>query len=51
MRGRLDTLFITKPKADMIVKRVEPFREDTPLVLFTIRQLWMDQGQAHIISI
>jgi uncharacterized protein (DUF885 family) len=27
MRGRLDELFITKPKADMIVKRVEPFRE------------------------
>lgn len=27
MRGRLDELFITKPKADMIVKAVEPFRE------------------------
>ncbi|AWV96945.1 DUF885 domain-containing protein [Arcticibacterium luteifluviistationis] len=27
MRGRLDELFITKPKAEMIVKRVEPFRE------------------------
>lgn len=27
MRARLDELFITKPKADMIVKRVEPFRE------------------------
>ena len=27
MRSRLDELFITKPKADMIVKRVEPFRE------------------------
>lgn len=27
MRRRLDELFITKPKADMIVKRVEPFRE------------------------
>ena len=27
MRGRLDELFITKPKADMIVKRVEAFRE------------------------
>ncbi len=27
MRERLDELFITKPKADMIVKRVEPFRE------------------------
>ena len=27
MKGRLDTLFLTKPKADMIVKRVEAFRE------------------------
>ena len=27
MRGRLDELFYTKPKAELIVKRVEPFRE------------------------
>ncbi len=27
MRGRLDGLFLTKPKAKLIVKRVEPFRE------------------------
>ncbi|AFU98828.1 DUF885 domain-containing protein [Simiduia agarivorans] len=27
MKGRLDELFITKPKADLIVKAVEPFRE------------------------
>lgn len=27
MRERLDELFITKPKADLVVKRVEPFRE------------------------
>ncbi len=27
MKDRLDELFITKPKADLIVKRVEPFRE------------------------
>ncbi len=27
MKNKLDDLFITKPKADMIVKRVEPFRE------------------------
>ncbi|WP_442845834.1 DUF885 domain-containing protein [Leeuwenhoekiella sp. H156] len=27
MRGRLDELFITKPEADIVVKRVEPFRE------------------------
>ncbi len=27
MREQLDTLFIRKPKADIIVKRVEPFRE------------------------
>ena len=27
MKSRLDELFITKPKADMIVKAVEPFRE------------------------
>lgn len=27
MKGRLDTLFITKPKAEIFVKRVEAFRE------------------------
>lgn len=27
MKSRLDDLFITKPKADLIVKQVEPFRE------------------------
>jgi uncharacterized protein (DUF885 family) len=27
MKGRLDEIFITKPKADLIVKAVEPFRE------------------------
>ncbi|MEL7298434.1 MAG: DUF885 domain-containing protein [Pseudomonadota bacterium] len=27
MREQLDTLFLRKPKADLIVKRVEPFRE------------------------
>lgn len=34
MRAQLDTLFITKPKANMIVKRVEPFREDTAFGAF-----------------
>ena len=34
MKERLDTLFITKPNADMIVKRVEPFREDTAFGAF-----------------
>ena len=34
MKGRLDSLFIRKPKADMIVKRVEPFREDTAFGAF-----------------
>lgn len=34
MKGRMDSLFITKPKADMIVKRVEPFREDTAFGAF-----------------
>lgn len=29
MKSRLDELFITKPKADMIVKRVEAFREQS----------------------
>lgn len=29
MKERLDDLFITKPKADLTVKRVEPFREDS----------------------
>jgi uncharacterized protein (DUF885 family) len=27
MKGRLDELFLTKPEADLVVKRVEPFRE------------------------
>ncbi|PHR97189.1 MAG: DUF885 domain-containing protein [Leeuwenhoekiella sp.] len=27
MRGRLEELFITKPEAEIVVKRVEPFRE------------------------
>ncbi|MCF6274383.1 MAG: DUF885 domain-containing protein [Robiginitomaculum sp.] len=27
MKAKLDDLFVTKPKADMVVKRVEPFRE------------------------
>jgi uncharacterized protein (DUF885 family) len=34
MRGQLDGLFLTKPKADMIVKRVEPFREATAFGAF-----------------
>jgi len=34
MRMRLDSLFITKPKANMVVKRVEPFREDTAFGAF-----------------
>lgn len=34
MRGQLDDLFLTKPKADMIVKRVEPFREATAFGAF-----------------
>jgi len=34
MKGRLDNLFITKPKADIIVKRVEPFREATAFGAF-----------------
>jgi len=34
LKGRLDSLFITKPKADIIVKRVEPFREATAFGAF-----------------
>ncbi|HHL43295.1 MAG TPA: DUF885 domain-containing protein, partial [Hellea balneolensis] len=34
MRARLNDLFITKPKADIIVKRVEPFREATAFGAF-----------------
>ena len=34
MRGQLDTLFITKPQADVIVKQVEPFREATAFGAF-----------------
>lgn len=34
MKGRLDQLFLTKPEADLIVKRVEPFREDTAFGAF-----------------
>ncbi|WP_371185859.1 DUF885 family protein [Thalassotalea maritima] len=29
MKGRLDELFLVKPKADLIVKAVEPFREQS----------------------
>lgn len=29
MKGRLDSLFLVKPKADLIVKAVEPFREQS----------------------
>lgn len=34
MKTRLDGLFLTKPEADLIVKRVEPFREDTAFGAF-----------------
>lgn len=34
MKTRLDSLFITKPKADIVVKRVEPFREATAFGAF-----------------
>ncbi|WP_416879399.1 DUF885 domain-containing protein [Litorimonas sp.] len=34
MNTRLDGLFLTKPEADLIVKRVEPFREDTAFGAF-----------------
>ncbi|WP_371395529.1 DUF885 family protein [Fretibacter rubidus] len=34
MKGRMDSLFITQPKADMVVKRVEAFREDTAFGAF-----------------
>ncbi len=34
IKGRLDELFITKPKADVIVKRVEAFRESGSATAF-----------------
>lgn len=34
MKSGLDALFITQPKADIVVKRVEPFREDTAFGAF-----------------
>lgn len=34
MRSQLDGLFSVKPKADLIVKRVEPFRQDTAFGAF-----------------
>jgi len=34
MKGKMDSLFITKPKADIVVKRVEPFREKTAFGAF-----------------
>lgn len=34
MKAQMDTMFITKPKADMVVKRVEAFREDTAFGAF-----------------
>ncbi|RED50558.1 DUF885 domain-containing protein [Seonamhaeicola aphaedonensis] len=37
MKTRLDELFITKPKADIIVKAVEPFREKSAGKAFYLR--------------
>ena len=37
MRSRLDQLFITKPKTDMIVKRVEAYREESASKAFYYR--------------
>jgi len=34
MKSRLDELFITKPNSDMVVKRVEPFREASAFFAF-----------------
>ncbi|MGB6230297.1 MAG: DUF885 domain-containing protein [Litorimonas sp.] len=34
MKARSDDLFLTKPRADMVVKRVEPFREATAFGAF-----------------
>ena len=34
MKGELDNLFITKPEADIVVKRVETYREDTAFGAF-----------------
>lgn len=34
MKAQMDDLFITQPVADMVVKRVEPFREDTAFGAF-----------------
>lgn len=34
MRGQLDQFFITKPKADIVVKAVEPYREKTSAFAF-----------------
>lgn len=39
MREQLDALFFTKPKADIVVKRVEPFREATAFGAFYNRPL------------
>ena len=44
MKLELDALFITKPKADMIVKAVESFREKSPVKRSISAQLPMDQG-------
>lgn len=34
MKGQLDNLFITKPEADIVVKQVEAYREDTAFGAF-----------------
>ena len=34
MEARLDELFITKPEADLVIKRVEPFREKSAGIAF-----------------
>ena len=44
MKKRLDELFITKPKADIVVKAAEKFWEAQPARRFTISRRRTDRG-------
>jgi uncharacterized protein (DUF885 family) len=46
MKKRLDELFATKPKADIVVKAVEKFREQSAGKAFISSPLRMVRGRA-----
>ena len=47
MKGRLDELFLTKPKADIVVKAVEKFREKSAGKAFYKQPAPMAHGREY----